>query len=95
MAAISFCFFPISSSPQFHFYLAHNPPHFVLNLREQETNPVVILFDKRLFLWYNENKEIFQMIYTYFLEFFQIKFFYFFQEIFQKNQEKSSRKIWN
>ena len=61
------------SSPQFHFYLAHNPPHFVLNLREQETNPVVILFDKRLFLWYNKNKEIFQMIYIYFLEFFQIK----------------------
>lgn len=67
----------------------------LLILREQETNPVVILFDKRLFLWYNENKEIFQTIYIYFLEFFQIKFFYFFQEIFQKNQEKSSRKIWN
>ena len=44
------------SSPQFHFCLAHNPPHFVLILREQETNPVVILFDKRLFLWYNKVK---------------------------------------
>ena len=27
-----------------------------LILREQETNPVVILFDKRLFLWYNKVK---------------------------------------
>ena len=30
----------------------------LLNSREQETYPVVILFDKRLFLWYNKNKEI-------------------------------------